>query len=167
MRKTTILICLVSFLLGNNISFSQNNTGCNAELTVEKDRSIKSAGENGVFFTLILENTSSSTKTYSINAEKTKQACKTSSNYVSKSVNTNPDLNVSVLLPDNLTSKSSNATVSINGGKSQKIYVKAEVPDGTPYYTWSCLMVTAKSENCSANGAEAILSVYIPNPSEE
>lgn len=167
MRKTMILVCLVSFLFGSNIGFSQNNTGCNAELSVEKNRSIKSAGENGVFFTLILKNTSSTTKTYSITAEKTKQACEKGSNHVSKSGITNPDLDVAVLLPDNLTSKLSNTTVSVNAGASQKFYVKVDVPDGTPYHNWSCLMVTAKSENCGTNGAEAILSVYIPNPSEE
>ncbi|TBN00477.1 hypothetical protein EYD45_14520 [Hyunsoonleella flava] len=168
MRKTTIIIiCFVTFLLGNNIGFSQNNSGCNAELTVEKNRSVKSAGENGAFFTLILKNTSSASKTYSLSVEKTKQACKKSSNSLSKGVNNNPDLDVSIQLPNNLTSKSSDAAITINGGESQKFYVKVEVPSGTPYYTWSCFMVTAKSENCSTSGAEAILSVYIPNPSEE
>lgn len=168
MRKTTtLLICFFSFVVGNNLGFSQNKTGCSAELTVEKNRSIKSASENGTFFTLELKNTSSVSKTYTITSSKTEQPCKKSNNNISKSANTNPDLNVSIQLPDNLNSNAKDASVTLSGGSSQKFYVKVEVPQGTPYNTWSCLKISATSENCSSNGAETILSVYIPNPSEE
>ncbi|GAL67424.1 hypothetical protein [Jejuia pallidilutea] len=168
MRKTLILlICFISFFAGNNKGFSQNNTGCNAELTVEKNRNIKSAGENSTFFTLILKNTTSTNKTYNVSVDKTKQPCKKSDNLTSKGTAVNPDLDVSIQLPDNLTSKTSDTTISINGGDTQKFYVKVDVPAGTPYFTWSCLKVTAKSENCGSGGAETILSVYIPDPSEK
>lgn len=168
MRKTTtLLICFFSFIVGNNLGFSQNKISCNAELTVEKNRSIKSAGEGGAFFTLVLKNTSSFSKTYTITSSKTKQPCKKSNNNISKSTNTNPDLNVYIQLPDNLNSNAQDASLTLSGGSSQKFYVKVEVPENTPYDTWSCLSISAKSENCSSNGAETILSVYIPNPSEE
>ncbi|PQV46209.1 Fn3 domain-containing protein [Jejuia pallidilutea] len=168
MRKTLILlICFISFFAGNNKGFSQNNTGCNAELTVEKNRNIKSVGENGAFFNLILKNTSSTTKTYTVNVDKTKQSCKKSNNITSKEASINPELDLSIILPDNLTSKSSDTTITINGGGSQKFYVKVNVPNGTPYYSWSCLEVSAKSENCSSSSAKTVLSVYITNPSEE
>jgi len=168
MRKTFILlICFITYFAGNNKGFSQSNTGCNAELTVEKNRSIKSVGENGTFFNLILKNTSNTTKTYTVSVDKTKQSCKKSNNITTKGANINPDLELSILLPDNLTSKSSDTTITINGGDSQKFYVKVNVPNGTPYYTWSCLEVSSKSENCSSSSAKTILSVYIANPSEE
>lgn len=168
MRKTTtLLIIFFSLLVFGNTGFSQSKTGCNAELSVEKNRSVKSVGENGTFFTLELKNTSSTSRTYSITSSKTKESCKKSNYNMSKSTNTIPDLNVAIQLPDNLNSNLQDVSVTLSGGSSQKFYVKVEVPEGTTYNIWSCLKVSAKSENCSSNVAETILSVYIPNPSEE
>ncbi len=167
MRKTTtLLIIFFSLLVFCNTGFSQSKTGCNAELSVEKNRSIKSVGENGAFFTLELKNTSSVSKTYTITSSKTKQPCKKSNYLISKSTNNNSNLDVTFLLPDNINSNTKDISFTVNRGDSQKFYVKVEVPDGTPYETWNCLMINAKSENCSSNGAETILSVYIPIPSE-
>lgn len=167
MRKTTlILACCVTFLLGNNISFSQNKFGCNTELSVEKNRSIKSVGENGVFFTLVLKNTSSTNKTFAITASKANTPCKTSKT-VSNTTNNNSDLKVSFILANNINEASSKIEIPVNGSNSQKFFVKVEVPEGTPYNTWSCLEINAKPENCSSDGAQSILSVYVTNPSEE
>jgi hypothetical protein len=168
MRKTiTLFICFLSFLLGNNLGYSQSSTGCNAELSVEKNRSMKSTGKNGAFFTLELKNTSNSSKSYTVTSGKTKQPCKKSNNLISKSTNTKSGLNVFILSPSDIKSKSEKVTFSVNGGSTQKFYVKVEVPEGTPYDTWSCFKITAKSDNCSSNGAETILSAYVTNPSEE
>ena len=168
MRKTTfLLICFIGFVIGNQHVFSQNNKGCNAELSVEKNRSIKSAGEKSAFFTLILKNTSSSTKTFNISAGNTTYSCKKNNYNVTKGSNINPELNVSIQWPKDIVSKTNDNSITLSGGVTQKFYLKVEVPDGTPFYTWSCLKVNAKSEDCSSDGAETILSVYIPNPSEE
>lgn len=167
MRKTTIiLVFFLATLLGNNIGFSQNSFGCNAQLTVEKNRSIKSVGDNGVFFTLILKNTTNAKKNYSITSNRSESQCKQSSN-ISSSTYNDTDLDVTFILSTNLNSNASDLNIAIDGNSSQKIYVKVEAPEGTPYNTWSCLAINAKSDNCSTTGAEAILSVYILNPSEE
>ncbi|GGD29006.1 Fn3-like domain-containing protein [Hyunsoonleella pacifica] len=166
MKKATIALTIIlSFFLGNNIGFSQNNFGCDAELSVEKNRSVKSVGEKGVFFTLILKNTSNAKKNYTLTSSKSQQLCKKSSND-SKSTYNNSELNVLFMLPSNLNSTTSDLNVTINANSSQKFYVKIEAPEGIPYKTWSCLAINAKSDSCSATGAETILSVYVPNPSE-
>ncbi|MFS4481434.1 Fn3-like domain-containing protein [Hyunsoonleella sp. 2307UL5-6] len=168
MRKTTtLLLCLISLIAYSNKGFSQNIADCNAELSVEKNRSVKSIGENGTFFTLDLKNTSNTSKTYTITSNKTEQPCKKSNIVNSKRINISPDLDVTFLTPENLNSNLKEISVTVNSGSSQKLYVKVEVPNGTPYNTWTCLKINAKSEGCTSNGAETILSAYISNPSEE
>lgn len=161
----TIIILLTTF--ATSVFNSSDNTvdyyqDCKAELTVEKNRSFKSADEDGASFTLTLKNTSSKSATYSLTTTNLSQPCDNKKNRSASE--TNVKLNVSI------TSSSFNAipnnVVTLKGGQTYKFVVNVTVPEGTRYNSWSCIDVEAQSKNCISNSIKSTLSIFVPDPSE-
>jgi|GEM_PF-1205708 len=150
----------------------KNSQNCSAELSVEKNRSFKSAYKDGANFKLTLKNTSQNTTTYDLTASKSLSPCsnKTSENAYSKSRIKNSDLNTSFKNTgytsfSKETSKKNNS-ITLRAGQSKEFTLHAIVPQGTAYKTWGCIQVKANSTSCKSTSAEIILSVYIPDPSQ-
>lgn len=159
----TIIILLTAFMATtfnikeNNVESYQN---CKAELSVEKNRSFKSADEEGTQFTLYLKNTSSKSATYILSTENLSEPCDNLKGRASSGTNVN--LNVSI--QGNNTLKGNN-DITLRSGETHKFIVNITVPEGTRYNTWSCIEVSAKNKNC-ANSESTTLSVFVPDPSE-
>ena len=169
----TIFTIIITIIIGGLPSKDKvtikNTQNCSAELTVEKNRSFKSANENGVEFKLTLTNTSDASASYELITSKLLSSCsnRASKNNLSKSSMKNSDLNVFIKQNNSKAlSNDQNNVITIESGQSKEFIVNALVPEGTSYNTWGCIKVEANSTNCKSAVAEIILSVYIPDPSE-
>jgi len=175
MKATLIIlsICLSSIVYSQNKKIVSGSQDCSAELNVEKNRNTRSANEDGANFTLILKNTSSFTTTYDLSTMNLSVPCNNNVDQKSnglKTSNTNVVLDVSLQTDDidnQARKKLGKTEITLAGGQSYKFKVNVNVPKGTPYFTWSCIEVEAKSTSCSSSSAKTILSVYVPDPSEE
>jgi hypothetical protein len=166
-----IISIIFTLLLGSNastekvnVSFNQN---CSAELTVEKDRRFQSADEDGAEFKLTLKNTSSSTASYDITTKMLSTPC---SNTKSKSIvaTKNSDMNVSYKSDNSSTTAQKNMnTMTLAPGASKEFIVNVTAVEGAKYNSWGCVEVKAISSNCNNASAELVLSVFVPDPSEE
>jgi len=169
----TIYSGLTSIPITNVIDLQQN---CTAELSVNKNRNFESADHlDGTSFTVILKNTSTRSATYTISTNNLLQPC---SNTISKNINkdrnrsasSNVDLNVSIETNNskdsNKSRKPSRPEIMIAGGQEYRFKVNISVPKETPFNTWSCIEVQARSNNCSSNSVKTVLSVFVTDPSE-
>jgi hypothetical protein len=158
------IVILLTTLVASIFNSSEKNVeyyqDCNTELAVEKDRSFKSADEDGASFTLILTNTSSKEATYTLSTRNLLEPC---NNSYDKSTAANVNLNVSI--QTNTLKGPSENKITLKSGQEYKFVVNVTVPKGTKYNTWSCIDVEAKSENCSAI-TKTRLSVFVPDPTE-
>jgi hypothetical protein len=163
----TIIILLTTFLAStfntneNNVDNYQN---CKAELSVEKNRSFKSADEEGTQFTLYLKNTSSKTATYQLSTKNLEEPC----DNLKGRANTGTNVNLNVSIQNNIgvsNISKSDDEITLRSGETYKFIVDITVPQGTRYNTWSCIEVIAKNKSC-ANSESKILSVFVPDPSE-
>ena len=173
MRAIFILIITIFIggypsLVNETINDSQN---CSAELTVDKNRSFKSATENGAEFKLLLKNTSQNTTSYTLSANKLLKDCSNKTHKkLNKSIVKNSNLEVSFkgnkhdVLSKNSSNK--NEIITLEAGESKEFKFNAYVPAGTTYKTWSCIEIKANATNCKSISASIILSIYIPDPSE-
>jgi len=162
----TIIILLTTFLASTfNINKNVDNyQDCKADLSVEKNRSFKSADEEGTQFTLYLENTSSKTATYVLSTKNLEEPCDNLKGRANSGANVN--LNVSIQSNNGVISSSKgNNEVTLRSGETHKFFVNITVPEGTRYNTWSCIEVSATSKSCT-NSESTILSVFVPDPSE-
>lgn len=165
----TIYLGLTSIPITNVIDLQQN---CTAELSVNKNRNFESADHlDGTSFTVILKNTSTRSATYTISTNNLLQTC---SNTISKNINkdrnrsasSNVDLNVSIETDNSKGSNTSRPEIMIAGGQEYRFKVNISVPKETPFNTWSCIEVEARSNNCSSNSVKTVLSVFVTDPSE-
>lgn len=168
----TLIIATLAMTLSktdNNIATSND---CSAKLTVEKDRSSKSADEDGAQFVLILTNTSRSTKTFKLSSKNLSEPCGNNTQYNRTSSSGNNTLNaLDVSFQNNnsnssLLRMSSNEGIVLNSGESYKFIVSAIAPKGTPYNTWSCIEIEATSVDCKSVADSKTLSVYVVDPTE-
>lgn len=163
---TSLLTLRKGFLLGLfitvlniNFSFAQN---CSANLSVEKDRSVKSAyKDDGATFNMLLTNTSSKADTYVISTKSLKESCATENK---KTAAPNVTLNVSLMDRDQ--SAMSSNTFTLKSGETRRFKVYATIPAKTPYDTWSCIEVLATSKECDQAVARTTVRVFIPKPSD-
>lgn len=167
----TIIITLIVAGFPLKEGFSVNDLqNCSAELTVEKNRSYKSATENGVEFKLMLKNTSGSTNSFRLSSINLSTQCTNNTdNGLSKSSVENSNVDVSFKLSNSKMSSigsSDHNIITLDAGASEEFIVIGMVPNGTPYYTWGCIEVKANSISCKSVSDEIILSVYIPDPTE-
>lgn len=141
-----------------NIQVSQN---CDSQLVVEKNRNVRSVDEEGTTFPLVLTNNSSSEQVYSLSSIQLKEKCDTKNRRTSKK---NSVLNISFLESD--LKRPLENKVSIKSRQAYKFNAYIEVPKDTPYNTWGCISIEAKSKNCK-NTISTQLRIYLPNPLEE
>lgn len=171
------LFMLIMALIVNGIpptdsAFNKVSQNCSAELTVEKNRSFKSADEDGANFKLTLKNTSSSRNSYVIKTSMSSSPCSNKnesarSNKKGSSIK-NSNLNISFNSNESRGTgkKQSSNLISIEAGQTKEFTITATAPNGTPYNTWGCIKVEAVSDNCKTTSDEIILSVFVPDPSE-
>lgn len=152
---SVIILFIILFTING---FSQN---CNANLSVEKNRNVRSADESGTSFSLELKNTSSSRLTYTISTVYLKKSCDPKKN---NSKESNVELALSIV--DNNFELFSNNEVTLDVGQTFYFKVKVNVPEDTPYYKWSCVEVQVKSDKCNSISDTQLLKIYVPNPSE-
>ncbi|WP_120200954.1 hypothetical protein [Ichthyenterobacterium magnum] len=157
---TMSFVAIISFSDSKAISYKD----CKAELSVEKNRSFKSADEDGTQFSLVLTNMSLDSKTFYLSAKSLSEPCDNKAKYNKRGSSTNVDLNVS-LNSDNV-NKSAINKITLRSGQTYKFKVNVSVPKGTPYNTWSCIEIEAKSKDCESKPEKTILSVFVPDPSE-
>ncbi|WP_033958677.1 hypothetical protein [Psychroserpens jangbogonensis] len=166
---TLIIACLAvtSSKSDNNLSYSND---CSAQLIVEKDRSSKSADEDGTQFVLILTNTSNDSKTFNLSTKNLSEPCnRNTSQYNRGTGSNNATLDVSIennSLNRNSSNTASQSEITLNSGESYKFIVNVKVPKGTTYDTWSCIEVEAKTSDCKSLSETKTLSVYIADPSK-
>jgi hypothetical protein len=162
-----IFILITTLIIGSTTPSNYKNQtnaslgSCDAELSVEKNRSVDSAGENGARFFLILKNKSFNKTTYVLSAKNLQKSCG-NKNMKSSGVNVNLDVSFELDNP-NL----SQNEITLGSGESNKFIVNVTVPKGTSFKNWGCIEIEAKPDGCDFNNAKTILSVYVPDPSEE
>lgn len=161
----TIVILLTIFVA--SIFNSSDNTveyyqDCNAKLSVYKDRSFKSADDDGASFTLTLENKSSKTTTYTLSTSNLLEPCDNKGGRAT----TDSNVNLNVSIQSNTLRAIPSNEITIKSGQSYKFVVNVTVPEGTRYNSWSCIDVQAQSKSCDSSALRATLSVFVPDPSE-
>lgn len=155
--------CFAGIVNYSSNEASLNLQDCHSELTVEKNRSFKSADQDGATFFLVLENKSSMTAVYDLSTKNISAQCKNNNNTLNA---TGPNVEMNIALQQVDSDQPTNSKISLDSGKSFRFKVKVTVPAGTPFNKWSCIEVKAIPESCPSNAVKTILSVYVPNPSE-
>lgn len=148
-----LLVCIF-------LSFSGYAQNCNSDLSVEKNRNVKSAGENGAVYLLTLTNNTSKTNTYHLASVFSDLSC---ANKNRQTRSANVTLNVAF---EGNSSVITNNQITVGSGQSKKFKVRVTVPGGTPYRTWSCIQIQARAEHCNNAISETLLRVFVPDPSE-
>jgi hypothetical protein len=140
---------------------SMNAQRCKSELKVEKNRNFKSAAENGAMYTLILTNNSTSPQSYRLETKDLEEYC---GNDTRRNVVSNVSLSKKFLQENS--KQALTGTLTMQPKQSRTFNVHIVAPAGTPFNSWGCIEVRAISENCDMP-ATTILSVFVPDPSEE
>ena len=78
-RKMILKLTFFIILFNVTISYSQSNQ-CNATLNVEKDRNVRSAPQNGTYYSMILTNNGSVTNTFTLNSNIINNSCQNPDN---------------------------------------------------------------------------------------
>jgi hypothetical protein len=167
----TLIIACLAVTLSTTEKNIANSNNCSAELIVEKDRSSKSADQDGAQFILVLTNTSREVKTFNLSTRNLSEPCsnKNTTQYNRGTSSSNVELDISIqnsTLNRNGSKTSSQFEIELNGGESHKFTVNVKAPKGTPFNTWSCIEVEAKSADCKSMSETQVLSVYVVDPSE-
>lgn len=176
-----ILIFVIAYLTFLSYNFdkakilNETTKKCNAELTVEKNRHVKSIySSDGVSFTLELANKSSNAATYRLYTRKTKEACGNnaynSSSPKNKAANNNIDLEASFSFgstTNKTLGKPSKNEIMLRGGETRKFIVTLKADKNTDYYSWGCVEVIADSKDCESSSVKTYLSVYVPDPNDK
>lgn len=167
----TLIIACLAVTLSKTDKNTATSNDCSAQLIVEKDRSFKSADEEGAQFILVLTNSSSETKTFNLSSKQLTEPCHNNkSQYNRNTGSSNSVLDVSIQnnsLNRNNANSSPQLDITLNSGESYKFIVNVKVPKGTPFNTWSCIEVEAKSSDCKSLSETKTLSVFVVDPSEE
>lgn len=151
---------LVSLLIALS-SFTGLAQNCAATLVVDKDRNAKSADETGAQFTMTLTNTSGAVQEYSLGAAFLEQSC-ANSNRATKASNVRLDVGFQA----SKSKQTLSAPLRLQPGQSYVFVANVQVPEGTPFNTWSCIEVEVTGKNCKEKVAASLLKVYVPDPSE-
>jgi len=156
--KKTLILFLVFFAFGFNSVFSQT---CSSELSVEKNRNVRSAYKNKTSFTLFLKNTSSKSTKYILDYENSQVSC---DNADRKSLLANVRLDVQFsgekLVEGNTTS------VTLNPGETFQFKASVTVLDELQFKRWGCTNIIVRSDACEDIVSQSLLRVYVPDPSE-
>lgn len=156
-KKSLLLLVFIFFGLGNFSSFGQN---CKAELSVEKDRHVRSAAENGTEFSLLIKNYSSRILSFDLSTINKNEPCSPKNRSA-----TTANVNLNTQIQKEKMVRQATNRISMGAGKSYSFKVKVMAPKGTPFQIWGCVEVQAKSEYFHEIITQ-ILSVYVPDPSQ-
>lgn len=165
----TLIIASFAMILSKKDKTIVNNNECSSQLIVEKNRSSKSADEDGAQFILVLTNTSKNSKTYNLSSKNLSGSCGNKTQYNRSANSGNHPLEVSFQNNDLNASRektSSNKGIVLKSGESYKFIVNVTAPKDTPYNTWSCIEIEAKSTDCESVSETEVLSVYVVDPTK-
>ncbi len=166
---TFITACLAAVTLSKSNEELTASNDCSAQLIVEKDRSFKTADEEGAQFILVLTNTSKDVKAFSLSSKKSSKPCRNNAQYNRGNSSKNVELDVSFQnsnLNRSNTKTTSNNDVLLKSGESYKFIVNVKAPKGTQFNIWSCIDVEVKSKDCESTLDTKTLSVFVADPSE-
>ncbi len=158
--KKGLLMGALFVLLNVTFSFSQN---CNATLSVEKNRNVKSVYKNGATYTMVLTNNSSQTAVYNLSSTILKESCATENRKTSVP---NVALNVAFRSSSKTSYNLNGNSITLKGGETKTFQVFLTIPERTPYNSWSCIEIDAKATGCNGPAASTVLRVFVPEPSE-
>jgi len=166
----TFIIAFLAVTITKSEEDITNSKDCSAQLIVEKNRSFKSADQEGAQFILVLTNTSNESKTFNLSTSNLSEPCNNKGQYNRGTASSkNVELDVTFKnnsLNRNSTGISANNDIQLKSGESYRFIVNVQVPSGTPFNTWSCIEVEVKSTDCGSKLDSKTLSVFVPNPSE-
>lgn len=165
---TFITVFLAVILAKSDEEVSTSND-CSAQLIIEKDRSSKSADEEGAQFILVLTNTSRDSKSYTLSSKHLSTPCNSNTQYNRGTGAKNVELDVSFQtngLNRNASNNLNANNIVLNSGESYRFIVNVNVPKGTKFNTWSCIEVEVKSKDCDFALDSKTLSVFVADPSE-
>lgn len=158
-RKTILKFTFFMILFNVAISYSQSNQ-CNATLIVEKDRNVRSAPQNGTYYSMILTNNATVTNTFSLNSSIINNSCQ------------NPDNSSSsqnVIVTSNFLDKNLNSIseITISPGQKIKFFVHITVPIGTSTSKWCCTKISATSNICPTYEVNTVLQTLVIKSTED
>jgi hypothetical protein len=156
-----LLTTIVASIFNSSETTVEYYQNCTAELSVHKDRSFKSAAEDGASFKLTLTNTSSKAATYILSTTNLSEPCDNKGGRAS----TGSNVNLNVSIQSNTLRAIPSNEITLKGGESYSFIVKVTVPNGTKTNSWSCINVEAQSKGCLTKAIKT-LSVFVPEPSE-
>lgn len=156
--KLCLLVTLVTLLF----SFGAYAQDCTALFSAQNQKNIGSADEDGTAFTLILENTSSASKTYTFTATFSETSCATANRS-----NMGNNVVLDVKFYEQLNAARTMPSAELAAGQSRSIVVDVQVPPGTSLDRWSCIEINAIDMECGTVAAKQLLRVFVPDPSDE
>lgn len=161
---TLIMVLIVNGIpLTNNVS-NEVLQSASAELSVEKNRSFKSIDEDGAKFILNLKNTSGSRSSFIIRATLDSSPCSNDNN--SNMSNTNLYMLLEVDNSQSMSNTESSIQTTLDAEQTKEFTITATAPNTSEYNTWGCIKVEAISDTNQTISDEIILSVFIPDPSQ-
>lgn len=168
MKYSFYFLIAIIFTLTTSFGTINNNSAllqdCNASLLVENNRNYRSANVKGsAIFRLLLKNTSTKSQTFILS---TKQSANDCSNKRYKRKKNAKNVNLKVKLNIGLENSKTNR-VTLSPGELFKFNVGVEVPKGTPYKEWNCIVVEAVSVDCNTISATTVLSTIVSNPNSK
>ena len=165
---TLIMVLIVNGIPQTNNVSNEVSQSSSAEISVEKNRSFKSIDKDGANFTLKLKNTSGSRNSFIIRATLDSSPCsnKYNSNLSTKANNSNLYMLLETDNSRSMSNRESRIQITLDPEQTKEFTVTATAPNATVYNTWGCIKVEAISDTYETISDEIILSVYIPDPSQ-
>ncbi len=156
--KLRLLTLLTTFFIAST-GYSQS---CAAAFSVENDRNVDSADEDGAQFVVNIKNNGSQTTTYELRSVFQDTSCSTQNR---SSQTSNVRLNVAFF--SSVSGSQQINRIKVSPGQSVQMKVNITVPAGTLFNRWSCIQLEAFDPNCSSVAGSQLLRVFVPDPSEE
>lgn len=150
---------MLFFIFLNSFLFAQS-TKCNSSLNVEKQRNVRSTPSDGTYYSMILDNNSTTTSIYTLSSANKNLNCQNPDNTNSTD---NVELNIN-FLDENLKPIKE---ISIQAGQKIKFFVHITVPSNTKVNKWSCNEIIASSKDCANYEASTLLKTLVISSNED
>ena len=154
-------LCLLFALATLLSNFGAQAQDCTALFSVENQRNVGSADEDGAAFTLNLTNESSSQTTYTFTATFAETSCATPNRS-----NLGDNVRLNVRFYEAGSTQFPIQSKQVSSGQTASFVVDVQVPAGTTYNRWSCIEINAIDMECGTVAATQLLRVFVPDPSE-
>ncbi len=153
-KSLFLIVLLLAFPAA--ITFAQNN--CKANITVLKNRNVKTITNSEYTFTLYLENSGSKAGEFTITANNAN-----GSNENPDGSPTGSNIELTHQLLDTGMNPISNP-VLVKAGETFSFLLKLSVPEGSPIEAWNCTEVSVEADNCVLAPGSILLYVFNPDP---